>query len=68
MIEDPWKHKSENMTCKTCMFYVKKETTKAAQEIGRCRLSGPTMKGFPVVFPTDWCGAHRIDEDKLLLG
>lgn len=33
--------------------------------IGRCRRCAPTMKGFPVVFEADWCGEHRLDENKL---
>jgi len=33
--------------------------------IGRCRRSAPTMKGFPIVFEMDWCGEHRLDENKL---
>ena len=35
--------------------------------IGRCRRNAPTMKGFPVVFEQDWCGEHRIDENKFNL-
>ena len=33
--------------------------------IGRCRRNAPTMKGFPIVFEQDWCGEHRIDENKI---
>lgn len=61
---DNWKNRSEGMKCKTCMFFVLKENSK----IGRCRRSNPTMKGYPVVFPDDWCGEHKIDENKLLCG
>jgi hypothetical protein len=48
------------MLCQTCMYYSPKETIP-----GRCRRNAPTMKGFPAVFPTDWCGDHKVDGDKL---
>jgi len=35
------------------------------QQIGRCRRHAPTMNGYPAVFPTDWCGDHKLDEEKL---
>lgn len=65
--EDPWKGRSQGMRCTTCMFYVEKKSSTGV-EIGRCRRNAPTMKGYPAVFPTDWCGEHRIDEEKLLCG
>jgi hypothetical protein len=34
-------------------------------EIGRCRRHAPSMNGYPVVFVTDWCGDHKLDENKL---
>lgn len=33
--------------------------------IGRCRRRAPTMNGYPVVFSDDWCGDHKIDENKV---
>jgi hypothetical protein len=33
--------------------------------IGRCRRHAPTMNGYPVVHPTDWCGDHKLDETKI---
>lgn len=33
--------------------------------LGRCRESSPTMKGWPAMYPDDWCGAHKLDERKL---
>jgi len=57
---DPWVHRSAGMRCKTCMWYVEK----APGFIGRCRRHAPTMGGYPVVFPTDWCGDHKLDETK----
>lgn len=65
--KDPWKHRSAGMRCETCMFYVPKKAKAGIPEIGRCRRSAPTMKGFPAVFPNDWCGEHKLDEEKLLL-
>ena len=59
--KDNWEHRSKNMLCKTCMYFVEK----SGGLIGRCRRSNPTMKGFPALFPTDWCGEHKIDENKL---
>lgn len=62
---DPWHGRSEGMKCKTCMWYAKKEMrTTALKPIGRCRRHAPTMNGYPVVFETDWCGDHKLDETK----
>ena len=67
---DPWKHRSEGMRCKTCMWFVPKVpqgplSHPGQYNLGRCRRHAPTMGGFPVVFVNDWCGDHRIDENKL---
>jgi len=74
---DPWRHRSEGMRCKTCMFYVPKVPTPevvregdelpagAEANVGRCRRNAPTMSGYPVVFETDWCGDHKLDENKV---
>lgn len=62
---DPWKHRSEGMRCKTCMWSVMKETdVKTALRVGRCRRHAPTMNGYPVVYENDWCGDHKVDENK----
>jgi len=58
--EDNWEHRSERMRCKTCMFFVLKDPP----TVGRCRINAPTLKGWPVMFPDDWCGEHRLDENK----
>ena len=50
--EDNWSNKTSDMVCRTCMFYVN----------FRCRKNAPTIKGFPAVFPTDWCGEHKLDK------
>lgn len=59
MTEDNWKHRSEGMLCKTCMWYAEK-----SNKLGRCRKRAPTLNGYPAVFPTDWCGDHKLDETK----
>lgn len=73
---DNWEHRSANMKCQTCMWYVEKyrpiaeaktgqETIVPCQQIGRCRKHAPTMSGYPAVFETDWCGDHKLDETKI---
>lgn len=58
---DPWKHRSKKMSCATCMWSILKEPAL----IGRCRRHAPTMSGYPAVYPEDWCGDHKIDENKI---
>ena len=58
---DNWEHRSSNMLCSTCMYYV----PKSGGVIGRCRRNAPTIKGFPAVFPRDWCGEHKINENAI---
>lgn len=66
---DEWKHRSRNMTCSCCMWFVKKEREPSAyaltKELGRCRKHAPTLNGWPAVFNTDWCGDHKLDENKI---
>jgi len=73
---DPWVHRSAGMRCQTCIWYVAKHPAAMAQnviggyqpapaQIGRCRRHAPTMGGYPVVYMTDWCGDHRLDENKI---
>ena len=66
---DPWAHRHAGMRCKTCMFFVAKLTVQAPHHetvntLGRCRRHAPTMGGYPAVFVTDWCGDHKLDENK----
>ena len=66
--KDPWKQRSVGMRCRTCIWFVEKYTETQPDErgnVGRCRRHSPTMGGFPVVFSSDWCGDHRLDETKL---
>jgi hypothetical protein len=50
------------------MWFVEKakedEPMKRVDPLGRCRRHAPTMNGYPVVFANDWCGDHKIDENK----
>ena len=55
---DNWKHRSNKMKCNTCMWYIEKRGS-----IGRCRKKSPTLNGWPVVFISDWCGKHKLDEN-----
>lgn len=63
---DPWIHRSTRMKCRTCMYYVSKtgdsEST-MIMGIGRCRRHAPHMNGYPVVFESDWCGDHKLNEN-----
>lgn len=65
--DDPWAHRSKGMRCATCMWYAPKvaEGQLLPAPLGRCRRHAPTMNGYPAVFPTDWCGDHKLDEAKL---
>lgn len=56
---DPWAHRSAGMRCATCMWFAPKGA------LGRCRRHAPTLGGYPVVFSTDWCGDHKLDETKV---
>lgn len=60
---DPWAHRSKGMRCQTCMWFVLK-ISPTPNAVGRCRRHAPTMNGYPVVFDTDWCGDHKLDENK----
>jgi hypothetical protein len=68
---DPWKHRSKGMRCKTCMWFVAKKPPACQADpipvidLGRCRRRAPTMDGYPAVFVNDWCGDHKIDENKM---
>lgn len=63
--QDPWKHRAAGMRCATCIWSVAKTRADGApSEVARCRRHAPTMNGYPVVYLTDWCGDHRLDENK----
>jgi len=69
---DKWKHRNSLMKCKTCMWFVMKEVVILEEDgevaepiLGRCRKHSPTMNGYPAVFIGDWCGDHKLDENKV---
>lgn len=66
--DDPWANRSKAMSCSTCMWFMRKAKSgpqpSTAREVGRCRRHAPTMAGYPVVFEVDWCGDHKLDENK----
>lgn len=65
--KDFWKHRSSMMKCYSCMWYISKNSKTIftpEYEVGRCRRHCPTMGGFPVVRGGDWCGDHKLDENK----
>ena len=68
--QDPWAGRQSGMRCSTCIWFVSKEpqsttVTVKSHQVGRCRRHAPTMGGYPVVYMTDWCGDHRVDENKV---
>jgi hypothetical protein len=75
-IADPWIHRSDNMRCKTCIWFVPKtpsaerlseqgySSEAKVYDLGRCRRHAPSMGGYPIVMVNDWCGDHRLDENK----
>ena len=62
---DPWQGRSEGMICATCMWFVLKISIEGKGLIGRCRKHAPTMTGYPAVFSNDFCGDHKLDENKV---
>jgi hypothetical protein len=61
---DNWQHRSEQMRCQTCMWFVPKSPQQIRETLGRCRRHAPTLSGWPVVYQSDWCGDHKLDETK----
>lgn len=70
-MSDPWKHRGKGMRCATCIWFVPKFPEHEAEfppdekRLGRCRRHAPTMNGYPAVFGADWCGDHKLDENKI---
>ena len=62
---DNWKHRSTEMQCSHCMYFVPKAVGETDTTLGRCRKHSPTLDGWPAVFTTDWCGDHKMDENKV---
>lgn len=68
MKKDNWEQRAKNMRCSTCIWFVEKMRDVPVgpdwQGFGRCRRHAPTMSGFPAVFGGDFCGDHKLDENK----
>jgi len=67
-MEDNWKHRSSKMVCRCCIWFTEKRPDSRELEketFGRCRRHAPTISGFPAVYGTDWCGDHKLDENKI---
>lgn len=64
--KDPWVNRSAGMQCRTCgWFVIKKAIAQGDKILGRCRRHAPTLNGYPAVFENDWCGDHKLDENKI---
>ncbi len=63
--EDGWQGRAESMTCMSCMYFVPKGEPGSIINLGRCRRRAPTLNGWPAVFKGDWCGDHKLDENRL---
>ena len=51
-MKDNWEDINNEMVCRTCMYFLN----------FRCRRNAPTMKGWPSVYTTDWCGDHKLSK------
>lgn len=40
-------------------------STTSSKGVGRCRRRAPTLNGWPVVYSSDWCGDHKLNENKI---
>lgn len=62
--EDNWQ--ASNMRCVTCIYWVPKGEIRPEKigNLGRCRRRAPTLDGWPAVYDMDWCGDHKLDENK----
>jgi len=54
---DNWDQRSKGMRWKSCMWYFP-----MIYYIARCRKHAHTRGGWPVMFDTDWCGDHKLNE------
>jgi hypothetical protein len=52
---DNWEKKDVEMICANCISYIN----------FRCRKHAPTTSGFVPVYPSDWCGDHRLSKDTM---
>ena len=68
--QDPWANRNDGMKCSSCIWFVPKFISAPVvrqdhKVVGRCRRHAPSMSGYPVVYQDDWCGDHRVDENKV---
>ncbi len=69
--EDPQEYRDKNMCCETCIWYAQEEPTDGIRffnwntEYATCRFKSPVLGGWPVLYLGDWCGDHKLDEDKV---
>ena len=67
--DDLWKQRNATMRCTSCMYFVEKEMKNTPDSfemwVGRCRRHSPTLNGWPVIRGGDWCGDHKLDENKV---
>ena len=66
--QDNWRHRSSGLRCRTCMWFVPK-VREDDKDIGfgRCRRHAPGANGWVPVFATDFCGDHRLDENRIAI-
>ncbi len=66
---DPRANRRSGLKCSTCMWFsIKVQSSPSAPAspvFGRCQRHAPTISGYPAVFGGDWCGDHKLDENKL---
>jgi len=59
--DDPWKQRSKYMVCGSCMNYQAKGFDTFGRQIGACKDTSPSIKGFPrAFFDEKGCGAHKL--------
>ena len=65
LMSDNWEHRTDLMNCSSCMWFIPKLNDVGETSLGRCRKHAPTINGWPAVYKADWCGDHKLDENKV---
>ena len=55
------------LKCFNCIFFEGKEDATGFIQVGRCIRNAPTIRGFPIMLPNQYCGEHRLDENKFVI-
>jgi len=55
------------LRCFNCVFFEGKEDATGFIQVGRCIRNAPTIRGFPIMLPNQFCGEHRLDENKFVI-